>query len=171
MKKFVLLLSLILCSCSFKSDFYTLSIDGYRFTVGYDDVDYIRTTFNLSVKDKLEVGETISNINVYSFDDYYFSVDVTNNTDEVINADEAIISKMVIYLNDLGPRAYAINDVELDDSVTSNCDKFKGTLIKRNGYACVLESSKSGQLNAIELYGDILASDQDKLDHIVMYIK
>ena len=171
MKKLVLLLSLILCSCSFKSDYYTLNIDGYKFTVGYDTIDYLRTTFNLSIKDKLEAGETVNDINVYSFDECYFSVDVTNNTDEVIDANEATITKLSLYLNDLGPRTYAINDIALDDSVTNNCDKFKGTLIKRNGYACVLESSKSGQLNVIELHGDILAKDQDKLDRIVMYVK
>ena len=171
MKKIIVLLCLILCSCSFREDYYTLSVDGYKFTVGYDNVEYLKTTFSLDIKDELIENECIEDINVYSFGDYFCSVDIINNTDKPISSNKAIISKLVLYCNDVGERTFMIDDIELDDSVSSNCEKFSGTKIERNGIACVLESTKSGQLNVIELHGDILASDQDKLDHIVMYVK
>lgn len=171
MKKLLILFILLLCSCSFREDYYTLNVDGYRFTVGYDDVDYLKTTFNLNVVNELDAYEVINDINVYAFDDYFLKVDITNYNDEAISSGEAIITKLNLYCKDLGNRKYAIDDIELDSSVTNNCDKFNGTLINRNGYACVIESDKSGKLNVVELHGDILASDQDELDHIVIYVK
>ena len=171
MKKLVLLLSLLLYSCSFRNDYYTLNVDGYKFTVGYDNAEYLKTTFNLNIKDEIDVGETINDINVYAFDDYFCRVDICNNTGKVIESGKGVISKLILYCNDVGERTYAIDDVQLETSISSNCDKFNGTLIKRNGYACVIESTKSGKLNVVELHGDILAKDQDKLDHLIIYVK
>lgn len=171
MKKLIFLLSLLLCSCSFRSDYYTLSVDGYKFTVGYDNVEYLKTTFNLSIDENIEANNTIENVTVYTFDERFCNVDISNTSDKQITSDKGIITRLELYCGDVGNRNYALNDVELSDSVTSNCETFDGTLIKRNGVACVIESNKNGSLNVVELHGDILAKDQDVLDHIVIYVK
>lgn len=76
LKRIILLLSLfLLCSCSFKSDYFTLYVDDYSFTVGYDNIEYLKYTFDLDVEDTLEANQTIKDINVYSFDKLFCKVE------------------------------------------------------------------------------------------------
>ena len=171
LKRIILLLSIfLLCSCSFKSDYFTLYVDDYSFTVGYDNIEYLKYTFDLDVEDTLEANQTIKDINVYSFDKLFCKVDIENLKDKTINSDDAIISKLTLYCLDVGDRTYKINDTVLDKFVTSDCDKFNGNLIKKNGYACIIEKQDKDKMSVIELHGDILNLDQDKLDHIVIYV-
>ncbi len=100
----------------------------------------------------------------------FCKVDIENLKDKTINSDDAIISKLTLYCLDVGDRTYKINDTVLDESVTSDCNKFNGNLIKKNGYACIIEKQDKDKMSVIELHGDILNIDQDKLDHIVIYV-
>lgn len=170
MKKFICLLMIfLLCSCSNKDDFFTLAIDNYHFTIGYDDVNYLKLTFNLDIKEELNTNEKIKDIDVSFLDKLFCRVDIENNTNKQINSNNAIISKLVVYLNDIGNRTYKIDDTQLDSSVKSNCNKLNGKLIEKNGYACIIEKANNDSLSVVELHGDILNIDQDILDHIVIY--
>lgn len=166
-----LLFTILLCSCSFRRDYNTLYIDDYKFSIGYDDVNYLKVVFDVDIKDELEVDETVENVEVRLFNKIFCTVDISNNKDKIIDSGECIISKLTLYCLDVGNRDFKINDVWLDSSVKSNCKKLNGTYIERNGYACVVEENKNNALHVIELHGDILNMDQDKLDHIILYIK
>ena len=88
-----------------------------------------------------------------------------------ISKEKAVLTKLTVYLNDLGNRQFKLNGEVLDQSVKKNCEKFSGTYIEKNGYACVIQTQNKNELNVVELYGDYLNIDQDQLDHLVIYVK
>lgn len=172
MRKIIcVLFTVLLCSCSFRSDYYTLYVDDYRFTVGYDDTEYLKFAFDLEIKKELEAHEIIEDVKIKSFDKLFCTVNIENIKDKTIDSKDGIISKLVLYTADIGDREYRINKIKLDKSVKSDCSKLKGKLIEKNGYACVIEKVSKNKLNVVELHGDILNIDQDVLDHIVIYLE
>ena len=171
MKKFLVVLLILLTACSSREGYYELSIDDYSIMVGYDDSKYIDVAFEYLMKDTLQPQETIKDVNIYLLGDLLGVGEFTNKKKKEINKDDAVLTKLTIYLNDLGNRQFKLNGEVLDKSIKNNCDKYNGTYIEKNGYACVIESQIKNDLNVVELYGDYLNIDQDQLDHIVIYVK
>lgn len=171
MKKVFILLLILLTSCTFKEDYFELGIGDYAITVGYDDSEYMKIAYNYELKDELEPYETVNDVNLYLFDDLLGVADFTNDTKKTIPANKAKLSKLTVYLNDLSDKEFKLNGEVLQESIKSNCEKYNGTYIEKNGYACVIENKVGKDLNVVELYGDYLAIDQDKLDHISIYVK
>ena len=64
-----------------------------------------------------------------------------------------------------------INGIELSNSVKENCEMFSGEYIERNGYACAFGQEAGDKDNVVVLYGDLFAIDQDKLDHVEIYVE
>lgn len=171
MKKILILLLILLSSCSLKKDYYKLSIDDYNVTVGYDTSDFLDIAYDFELPEKLQANETIDDVDIYLFNQLLGVGSFTNTSNKEIDSNKAILSRITIYLNDMVGRNFKINDEQLDDSVKSNCDKYNGKYIEKNGYACILENSNTVELNVIELHGDYLNQDQDLLDHITIYVK
>lgn len=171
MKKFILALLLILTACSSREGYYELSIDDYSVMVGYDDAEYIDIAFDYDLKDTLQPYETVSDVDIYLFDQLLGVGEFTNNTKKEIDSNKAILTKLTVYLNDVPGRQFRINKEILNTSVKNNCEKYSGTYIEKNGYACVIQTQNKNDLNVIELYGDYLNLDQDQLDHLSIYVK
>ena len=94
-----------------------------------------------------------------------------NPTKKQIEINDAVVSKLTIYFSQLSDYNFRINGIELLDSVKDNCDQFKGEYIERNGYACAIGQKVHGKKNVIVLYGDILAFDQEALNHLEIYVE
>lgn len=171
MKKLLLVFLLLLSACSFKEDYFQLSIDDYTITTGYDNGQYLDVSYDYDVKNELDANETVKNINLYLFDDLLGEIELTNYKNKSISYQDAIITKLTVYLNDLKGREFRINNNALDKSIKKNCETFNGTYIEKNGYACVIQNKVGKELNVVELYGDYLNIDQDELDHIVIYVE
>ena len=171
MKKLLILLLIVLFGCTLKSDHYKLSIDDYSVTVGYDKSKFLDIAYDFELPEKLQANETINDVYIYLFDELLGVGSFTNKKNSEISSDEACLSSITVYLNDLPNRVFKINDEPLDESIKTNCEKFNGKYIEKNGYACVIENENTSELNAIELHGDYLNEDQDLLDHITIYIK
>lgn len=171
MKKVLLVILLILLvSCKQKEDYYKLSIDGYEVSVGYHNSEFMKIAYKYDIKNELEPEEVVKDVNIYLNDDLLGVGDFTNTKKKNIVSDEAILTKLTVYLNDLDGRIFKINDEPLDSSIKKTCDKYNGTYIEKNGYACVIQTEVGKQLNVIELYGDYLNIDQNQLDHLVIYV-
>lgn len=170
MKKIFLVLLLLLCSCSKRSDFYKLSIDDYSITVGYDTASFLDIAYDFELKDSFEENEEIEGVEIRLFGDLLGTGSFVNLKGKRISSDKALLKKLTVYLKDLDGRTFKINDEELDSSVKNNCDHYNGTYIEKNGYACLIENPK-GNGNYIELHGDYLNIDQDELDHIIIFVK
>lgn len=171
MKKFLCILLILLTSCARKEDYYSLSIDDYVVTVGHDDAKYMSLAFDYDLPNQLEAYETIKDVDVMLNDDLLGICEFTNQKKKIITSDNAILTKLTLYVNDLPQRKYKLNGEELSTSIKTNCDKYNGTFIEKNGYACVIENKVRDELNVVELYGDYLNIDQDELDHIVIYVE
>lgn len=173
MKKIALLLLILLtgCTSAAKEDYYKLSIDGYSVTVGYDNGEFMKIAYKYDIKDELAENEVVKDVNIYLNDELLGVGDFTNYKKKAINSDKAVLTKLTLYLNDMKDRTYKLNDEPLDSSIKATCDKYNGTYIEKNGYACVIQTEVDKQLNVIELYGDYLNIDQDQLDHIVIYVE
>lgn len=170
MKKWIIILLILLSGCTFRSDVYKLTIDDYVISVGYDDAKYLKFAYNMDLPENFEAKQVIDDVNIYLLDDLFAVGQFTNNKNKQIQSDDATLTKLTIYLKDLGNRTFMIDDVELDSSIKTNCNNLNGTYINKNGYACVIETNKHNKHNVIELYGDYLDIDQDKLDHLVIYV-
>ena len=142
MKKLLTLTAiLLLCACSAKrEDFYSLSFDGNTISVGYD---------------KAEVLEGIEGIDSYG----------TYLNDK----QEAIISKLVIYLNDLNSPLVMIDERPLSSGIMETCLDLDGELIEKNGYVCLIGKEVGNKENYIMIYGDILDDDLNRIDRIEVY--
>ena len=142
MKKLLTLTAiLLLCACSAKrEDFYSLSFDGNTISVGYD---------------KTEVLEGIEGIDSYG----------TYLNDK----QEAIISKLVIYLNDLNSPLVMIDERPLSSGIMETCLDLDGELIEKNGYVCLIGKEVGNKENYIMIYGDILDDDLNRIDRIEVY--
>ena len=170
MKKIIAALLLIF-SFSNRNDYYKLSIDDYSVVVGYDDGDYLDVAYKYSINSEIKENETIENVSIYLFDELLGTGSFSNNKNKSISYKDAKLSKLSVYVKDLENRKFKIDDIELDNSVKSNCTKLNGTYIEKNGCACVIEKQIRDELNVVELHGDYLNIDRDELDHIEIYIK
>lgn len=170
MKKFIQLILILFTSCALKEDYYQLSIDDYLVTVGYDDGEYMRIAYDFNIKDELEANEVIKDVNIFLNGKLLGVGEFTNRKNKAISSDKAKLTKLTVYLNDLDGRTFKLNGEPLDSSIKTTCDKYNGTYIEKNGYACVIQTEISKQLNVVELYGDYLNLNQDEIDHIVIYV-
>lgn len=170
MKKLLVILLILLTACTSREDFYELSIDDYSITVGYDTGEYLDLTFDYDIKEELSENEVVKDVNIYLMNDLLGVAEFTNQNKKAKPYKECVLTKLTLYVNDLGGRVFKLNGEQLDDSIENNCNKYQGTYIKKNGYACVIETNNKGKHNVVELYGDYLNIDQDKLDHIVIYV-
>lgn len=166
MKKIVLILMMfLLCSCVSRDDYFTFGFDDYRLTPGYDKGSYLDIVFDFEKAETLAPNQTFeSNFNLLG--NYAFKAELSNLNKKDINYENATLTKLTIYLKDLGNRQFSINEEPLDPSIKNNCDKYNGQYIERNGKACLIESEVKDKNNYIIMYGDILAIDQDQIDHI-----
>ncbi|MBQ1306650.1 MAG: hypothetical protein IIY56_00685, partial [Erysipelotrichaceae bacterium] len=68
MKKLLVLIMLILisaCHSIKREDYYIFSFNDYTLSVGYDDVEFLKLTFDLEVKDELESQESLEEVSLY----------------------------------------------------------------------------------------------------------
>ncbi|MBR0462622.1 MAG: hypothetical protein IJJ00_07915 [Erysipelotrichaceae bacterium] len=142
MKKLLLLLLIVIISgCAAKrEDFYSLSFDGNDIAVGYDGTEML---------------DGVSGIDNYA---YYLN-----------DKEEKIISRLVIYLDDLNDPLVYIDDYPLNKGIKESCADLDGELIEKNGYACFIGKEVYKRENYIILYGDILDDDIDEIDRIEAY--
>ena len=173
MKKLLslLLMILVLCGCKQREDFYVFSFDDFTIAPGYDDVEYLRLIFDLDLPETMEADEVLTNQEVYFWDDFFASIDIKNDSRKPISIDKGKISRLIFYLANYPASSYKISGVELSESVKENCDSFGGEYIERNGYACAFGKKSEDKNNIVVLYGDIFGIDQDRLDHIEIYVE
>lgn len=171
MKKIVLILMMfLLTSCTSRSDYFTFGFDDYRLTPGYDKGSYLDIAFDFERQETLTLNQTYeSEFNLLG--NYAFKAELTNLNKKDISYEDATLTKLTIYLKDLGNRQFSINEEPLDSSIKNSCDKYNGQYVERNGKACLIESEVKDKNNYIIMYGDILGIDQDQLDHIEIGIK
>ena len=173
MRKIIcLLLVLFLCSCESekREEYYNFKFDDYNVVVGYDNVEYLKVCFETDIKDELEAKEEVE-IDLYLLNSLFAKSKINNFKDKTIESNKAVVTYLDIFLDDLGDRKYMIDDIVLDKSIKSNCDKLGGTYIERNGVACLIEKQVNGKNNAIVLKGDYLNIDQDQLERIEISVK
>ena len=174
MKKLLLPILLILisaCSTVKREDYYIFSFHDYTLSVGYDDVEFLRLTFDLDVKDELESQESVEDIDLYFFDQYFANIDVYNPGKKTVASDKAVVTRFKYYLDDFPMESYRIDGTPLSTSVRENCEMFHGEYIKRNGTACLFGKKVNGKDNVVLLKGDMLNIDQDELESIEIYVK
>ncbi len=175
MKKLILIpLLLLLCSCDvvLREDYYVFSFDDFTIAPGYDNVDFMRLVFEVrNSKDTLESKEEEKDIDVYFWNEFMGKIDIVNDTKKPVSVEEATVSRFELYLDNIPFDTLKLNDIELSESVKTNCETFGGEYIQRNGYACAFGQKSHGKDNVVILYGDILALDQDKLSHLEIYVK
>lgn len=171
MKKFVLILLLLLTACTAKEDYYTLNIDDYSLTVGYSDAKYMSIAFEYELPSEIEAKQTIKDVDIRLNGELLGVAEFTNYKKKPISSDKAILTRIELYVNDLPGRTFKLNNEVLDSSIKNICDKYEGTYIEKNGYACIIENQIKDKLNVVELHGDYLNMDQDALDRIIIYIQ
>lgn len=158
-------------SCAKREDYFELGIDDYSITVGYDGCEYLDIAYDFNIKDELSENEVVKDVEIYLLNDLLGVAEITNPKNKAISYKDGKITKLIVYIKDLGGRTFKLNDQELDKSIKTNCDNFAGTYIEKNGIACVIEANVGDELNVVELHGDYLNIDQDELDHIVIYVE
>lgn len=173
MKKILVLLIILLTlsACAKREDYFELGIDDYSISVGYDDCEYLDIAYDFDIKEQLEENEVVEDVNIYLFDKLLGVANITNPKKKTVSYEKGIVTRLELYVNDLKGRSFKLNGQELDKSIKTNCDKFNGTYIEKNGYACVIESNVNDELNVVEMHGDYLNMDQDELDHIIIYVE
>lgn len=170
----ILLITLLIGGCTRpaeREDYYIFSFDDFTIAPGYDDVEFMRLIFDVDLPETLEAQQQLKDREVYFWDSYLADIDVRNDTKKAIETKQATISRLVFYLSNYPNAAYKLSGIELKDSVKENCELFKGQYIERNGYACAFGRNAGGDKNVVILYGDLFAIDQDKLDHIEIYVE
>lgn len=142
MKKILfILLLLLLTSCGTKrSSFYELKYNDSSVVVGCDNISIV---------------ENDEYIDSYS---YYLNKN-----------DEPILSKLVLYVDDLDNKNIYIDNHLLNEGIKETCASLKGELIDHNGYACLINKTVNKRENYILIYGDILADDINKINRIEVY--
>lgn len=167
-----ILLMIILCGCELTRDsYYTFYFDDYSICVGYDNMEYMRLVFTDNLVNTIKKNETIKDVDVYFWNKYFSSIDVRNYYERSIDSNNAIVSKMDLYLENLGNRVYRIDDKVLSESIDENCKLFNGKLIQTNTKACVFGKRVNSQNNVVILYGDYLDLNQDRLHRIEIYVE
>ena len=174
MKKLFSLLSIILllCGCDIeRSEYYVFSFDDYTVCPGYDDVEFMRLVFDVDARGKLDADEKLEDVKIVFWGRHFADVDISNPTEKQIDIEQGKITRIDMYLDELGSYTYKIDDVVLSSSVKENCDMFNGEYIERNGYACVFGKVVDDRNNVVILHGDILKPDQDELSRIEIYVE
>ena len=174
MKKLLclLLMMLLLGGCvREREDYYIFSFGDYTITPGYDDVAYARLIFDAQLSETIEPETTLKEQELYFWGKYLADIDITNDSSKQKPIDQAIVSRFVFYLSNYPDVPYKINGIELSNSVKENCEMFSGEYIERNGYACAFGQEAGDKDNVVVLYGDLFAIDQDKLDHVEIYVE
>ena len=154
-----------------REDFYIFSFDDFTIAPGYDDIEFIRLIFDCDLPDHLSAGETLKDQDLFFWNSYFADIDITNQKKEEIEIDQALVTRLIFYLSNYPASVYKIGDIELSESVRENCSIFEGEYIERNGYACAFGKKSAGRDNVVILYGDIFGIDQDKLDHVEIYVE
>ena len=155
MKKIIIATLLLLlsgCSEIERKDYYNLSIDNYNFTVGFDDLDYLETTFKLDNNELKLLDKHFANVEFGIIDE------------------KEVINYFRFYTKDFGSN-YKIDDIELSKSIKNNCESFAGEYIDKKVKACIIQKQVGDHTNAIILSGDILNDYSDELSKIEIYIK
>ncbi|MBO4919062.1 MAG: hypothetical protein J5365_02790 [Erysipelotrichaceae bacterium] len=174
MKKLLLVILLILisaCSNVKREDYYIFSFNDYTLSVGYDDVEFLELTFDLDVKDELEMQESVEDIDLYFFGAPFAKADVFNPGKKTVASEKAIITRFKYYLDDFPMQSYQIYGIPLSVRIKENCETFHGEYIDRNGKACLIGKKANGKDNVILLKGDMLNINQDELESIEIYVK
>ena len=167
----VILSILLLSSCSNRNSYFVFSYDDYTLAVGYDDVEFLKLVFTLDSEETMQPNELRENVEVLFWERHFAYMDLINYKKKEINIDKAVVCKADIYLSNLNMSTYKLDGVELSESVKENCETFKGELIKRNGYACVIGKTIGDKENIVVLHGDIYNADQDLLTRVEIYVK
>ena len=167
----LLLIAFVLFGCSQREDFYVFSFDELTLAPGYDDVEYLRLVFECDLPESLEAGEKLSDVELYFWGEYFGTVDIVNDSKKEITIEKGKISRLILYLDHFHGDRYKLSDTDLSESVKENCEMFSGEYIERNGYACAFGKTVGKKKNVVILYGDIFGLDQDRLDHIEIYVE
>ncbi len=170
----ILLLSVLISGCTRpieREDYYIFSFDDFTIAPGYDDVEYMRLIFDVELPETIEAQQLLKDREVFFWNTYLADIDVLNGTKKPISSDQAGVSRLVFYLSNYPDVPYRLSGIELKDSVKENCETFGGEYIERNGYACAFGKKVGKKKNIVILYGDLFAVDQDKLDHIEIYVE
>lgn len=172
MKKFiVLLLTLILVACGNSRDkYYLLTFDNYTLAVGNDTADFLNVIFDFDVKQTFVGNETVNDIDLYLDGVKFGKASLTNPKQKETTSKETIVSSIEFYVEDYDIKDLRINNIALDTSIKSNCEKFNGEYLYKNGNVCIIEETVDDSNNSIILYGDISELNQDKLDKIKISI-
>ena len=174
MKKIIsILLCLILLGCSSekREDYYILSFDDYSVSIGYDNAEYTSLIFDYELPEVIPGFEEIKDVDVSFLGKNFGIASFINEENDEKESNEAIISSLLFYVKDIDAESIKINDIELDKSIIKNCETFNGSLIEKNGYACVIEQEVNNKDDVIILYGDILNLVQDTVDRIEIRAK
>jgi len=172
MKKILPLFLLLLCACSPKierEDYYVLSLDGYTVVPGYDDVSFLKLVFDF-VLPQYQTEEKMEAVDLYLMGTYLAMADFHPLGKET-EAEKALLNRFTFYLDDYYFDELKIDQIPLKSSIRENCELFGGEYIERNGCACAFGKKVDGKDNIVILHGDILAQDQDALDHIEIYVE
>ena len=123
----VLLISILLCGCvSQREDFYIFSFDDLTITPGYDNIEFMRLIFDVDLPDHLSGAQTLKDQDLFFWNSYFGSIDVSNPEKEEIEINEAVVSRLIFYLSNYHASVYKIGNIELSDSVKENCRIFEG---------------------------------------------
>lgn len=172
MKKILIVISLLLlCSCSKREDYYVFSFDDISITPGYDTVEFMHLVFDVKADGTIKGKQHMEDVKVFFWDKYFGSIDIGNTRRKEADVDEAIVTRLELYLDNINYSVLKIGDVVLKESVKENCEMFGGEYIERNGYACAFGKKVKDRENVVILYGDILGADQDALSHLEIYVK
>ena len=131
----------------------------------------MRLVFDMDLPDTLAPGQKLSDQEVFFWNRYFGSVDIENDKKERISIGQAKITRLIFYLSNYPASVYKLSGTELKNSVKENCEIFSGEYIERNGYACAFGKQDAGKKQVVILYGDIFGIDQDKLDHVEIYVE
>ena len=170
----ILLMSFLIGGCTRlpeREDYCIFSFGDFTIAPGYDDVEYMRLIFDVQLPETIDAHTTLLDREVFFWDAYLADIDVTNDTKKPIPSDQAVVKRLVFYLSNYPDVPYKLSGIELKDSVKENCETFKGEYVERNGYACAFGKRVGKKKNTVILYGDLFAVDQDKLDHIEIYVE
>ena len=174
MKKPVLLILIMfmLCSCNLsRQRYHVFSFDNYTLAPGFDDVSYLKITFDFDIDETIAANQEIDDIKLYFWENYFANVDVINRRSVDIESKDAIVKKLDFYLQNYEAESYKLNGVELKSSVKENCEIFNGEYIFRNAPACIIVKKADGRNNVAILHGDIINADQDELYRVEIYVE
>lgn len=173
MKRIIALISclFILTACTNREDYFVFSFDDYSLSVGYDNVEFLDLVFNVDAPNTLDPYETLKDVEVTFWKNYFADVDITNYRKKPCDLYDGVITRLDIFLDNIEMEEFKLDDRKLSSSVKDNCRKFDGEYIERNGYACVIVKQVKDKNNVVILYGDILKPDQDELSRIEIYVE